>query len=386
MKKIILITIIALTVGSAAFSQSKQESIKELFKLMQLDSLVAKVVKSYTLPLMYQRKGVHRDSAAQAESVKSNLKNLAMLKDIMSRLINEDLVPIYDKYFTEAELNDFITFYKSPSGQKLIGIQPDIQKDLTSIMLKKYMPAVMDSVKKQRGSEKDSYSTRYRLQDSISKEQVYQVVEQMPQYPGGQDELAKFLGQHIKYPEAAKKDSISGRVYVQFVVNKTGQINNVKLVRGIGGGCDEEAIRVVKMMPLWTPALQNGKPVSVFFNLPIVFTLGGRPDGEKIYQIAEQMPEFVGGQVALDQYLTKNIKYPDAAKSSGISGRVFIQFVVDKGGFIHNVKLVRGIGGGCDEEAMRVVKKMAPWHPGKQNGLPVSVYFNIPVDFPMENK
>jgi periplasmic protein TonB len=105
------------------------------------------------------------------------------------------------------------------------------------------------------------------------KEQVYQVVEQMPEFPGGQEALAAFLGKNIKYPDAAKESGISGRVYIQFVVNKSGQISNVKLVRGIGGGCDEEAIRVVKKMPPWRAGKQNGQSVSVFFNLPIVFTL-----------------------------------------------------------------------------------------------------------------
>ena len=83
----------------------------------------------------------------------------------------------------------------------------------------------------------------------------------------------KYLGKNIKYPELAKEAGISGRVFVTFVIDKSGKVNKVKLLRGIGGGCDEEAIRVVKAMPPWTPGKQRGKAVSVQFNLPINYDL-----------------------------------------------------------------------------------------------------------------
>lgn len=109
-------------------------------------------------------------------------------------------------------------------------------------------------------------------------ETIYDVpnVEQMPEYPGGEDELSRFLSENIKYPEKARIDGTQGRVVVGFVVNKNGEIDELKLKRTIGDGCDEEAMRVIKKMPKWKPAKFNGKPVSVYFDLPIFFSLEDR--------------------------------------------------------------------------------------------------------------
>ncbi len=101
----------------------------------------------------------------------------------------------------------------------------------------------------------------------------------------------------------------------------------------------------------------------------------------KIYTMVETMPEFTGGQEKLFEYLRTNIKYPAQAREENISGRVYATFVVDLDGKIRQVKIVRGIGGGCDEETLRVVKKMPDWIPGRQNGLPVKVQYNLPLNF-----
>ena len=102
---------------------------------------------------------------------------------------------------------------------------------------------------------------------------VFVVVEKSPEFPGGNDSLYAFIGRNIKYPEAAKKNKIEGRVFVTFVIEKDGQVSNAKLLRDIGGGCGEEAIRVVNSMPKWKPGTQRGNPVRVQFNLPIMFQL-----------------------------------------------------------------------------------------------------------------
>ncbi len=106
-------------------------------------------------------------------------------------------------------------------------------------------------------------------------EKPFQVVEQMPEYPGGEINMRKFLNDNIRYPQMARESGISGTVFVTFVVSKTGQISDVRVVRGIGGGCDEEAVRVVKAMPTWIAGKQSGKAVPVQFNLPIKFSLTG---------------------------------------------------------------------------------------------------------------
>ncbi|MFA6400375.1 MAG: M56 family metallopeptidase [Salinivirgaceae bacterium] len=102
---------------------------------------------------------------------------------------------------------------------------------------------------------------------------VFFIVEDMPEYLGGDSSLREFIAQSVKYPEVAKQKGIQGRVFVQFVVNQNGGIEQVKVVRGVDPSLDEEAIRVVKGIPQWTPGKQNGKNVNVSFTIPINFKL-----------------------------------------------------------------------------------------------------------------
>jgi len=98
-------------------------------------------------------------------------------------------------------------------------------------------------------------------------------VEQQPEFPGGMEAFLKYVGDHVKYPAIARENGIQGRVYVQFTVDKDGSIKDVKIQKGIGGGCDEEAVRVISTMPRWKPGRQNGNTVQVRHTLPIKFTL-----------------------------------------------------------------------------------------------------------------
>ena len=230
---------------------------------------------------------------------------------------------------------------------------------------------------------------------------VYQIVEQMPQYTGGEEAMMKYVAENIKYSQAAKDKNISGRVFVSFVIEKDGSVSNVKVVRGIGGGCDEEAARVIKEMPKWKPGMQKGKPVRVNYMMPIFFKLDDgqpaksvkkekannpdmTPDKNGVYQIVEEMPKFPGGEDALMDYVSKNVVYPKEAQEKGISGRVFVGFIVEKDGSVSDVKVLRGIGGGCDEEAVRVISGLPKWKPGKQEGKPVRVSYQMPINFKLQ--
>ena len=106
-------------------------------------------------------------------------------------------------------------------------------------------------------------------------EEIFKSVEQMPQFPGGEAALMKFLASHINYPPMAAENNVQGKVIVQFVVDKTGKVGEVKVVRNVDKDLDNEAIRVCKALPKFTPGRQNGRPVSVWYTLPIQFKLQG---------------------------------------------------------------------------------------------------------------
>ena len=252
----------------------------------------------------------------------------------------------------------------------------------------------------------------------VEEEKPYVAVEQMPTFPGGEAELMKFIRDNLRY-----KEGIQGRVILRFVVTKTGAIDNITVLRSLDPACDEEAIRLIKSMPRWIPGKQNGNSVPVYYTLPVVFknypgdykyhrstattqvydrsenrsealstgiaeskngdseirVIGVEED--RPYDAVEQMPTFPGGEAELMKFIRDNLKYPLTAKKEGIQGRVILRFVVTKTGAIDNITVLRSLDPACDEEAIRLIKSMPRWIPGKQNGNAVPVYYTLPVVF-----
>jgi len=226
---------------------------------------------------------------------------------------------------------------------------------------------------------------------------VFEVVEKMPEYPGGSGALMKFLQDNIKYPESAVKNNIQGRVIVQFIVDKEGNIIEPSVVRSVSPELDNEAIYVVKAMPKWIPGTQRGEKVAVRYTVPVMFRLPDKEgtniargydetvvNGEVTYGLADNMPEFPGGVKALMDYIGKNIKYPADAISQKTQGVVMVQFVVYKDGNIKDPRIVRGVSTPLDQEAIRIVNNMPKWKPGKIKGEDVSVKYTLPIKFDLE--
>ncbi len=111
------------------------------------------------------------------------------------------------------------------------------------------------------------------VEEEPEEEQIFQVVEEQPEFPGGQIELMKFLQKNIKYPTISQENGVQGRVIVQFVVNRDGSIVDTQVMRGVDPYLDKEALRVVSTMPKWKPGKQRGKPVRTRFTLPVQFRL-----------------------------------------------------------------------------------------------------------------
>ncbi len=111
------------------------------------------------------------------------------------------------------------------------------------------------------------------VQGTPKEEPVFDMVEQMPSFPGGQEELMRFLAKNIHYPAIAQENGISGKVICQFVVSSDGTVKNIQVLRQLDPSCDKEAVRVLSLMPKWIPGKQNGKPVAVKYTVPIVFRL-----------------------------------------------------------------------------------------------------------------
>jgi TonB family protein len=220
-----------------------------------------------------------------------------------------------------------------------------------------------------------------------------------PTFPEGSEKLMALLNQEVEFPSAALENNTRGYVYAQFTIEKDGSVDNGTIKKSLSKECDEEVLRIIRMMPDWTPGTENGKPIAIDNKLYVNFNmkrdvtdpnkvvkdqLSGQ---DSIFTVVKHMPEFPGGIESLMNYLATNITYPEQARKANLEGRVFINFIVEKDGSVSSVNVLRGIGGGCDKEAVRVVENMPAWKPGRNEaGEPVRVSYNIPIKFTLSEK
>ena len=237
---------------------------------------------------------------------------------------------------------------------------------------------------------------------------VYEVVEIQPSPPGGMAGWNKYLMENLRYPTNAQRKGIEGTVIVAFVVNTDGTTTDIEILRSVGGGCDEEVIRIVKGSPKWTPGMQRGTPVRTRMRLPLRFILGGtdtsrdstevslnavplppatdgqdstKENSEIFFDLVDTPPSPVGGLEAWSRHLSENLTYPTSARMKGIQGTVLVSFIVNTDGSIEGIELVQGIGGGCDEEAIHIIKISPRWSPGMIKGKAVRTRMKIPIRF-----
>jgi TonB family protein len=249
--------------------------------------------------------------------------------------------------------------------------------------------------------------TVYKVQQTKNKGN--DLPDSPPQYPGGDKARIEYIVANTPYPDEDRKAGIKGTVYVQFVIETTGKVTNVKILKGVSTSIDKVAFNAITNMPDWIPAKKDNKPVSYEMTMPIKFELSDdkvgkvakdpnagdlfskdnsipqKIEGSRVFTVVEVAPEFPGGDDARVVYLNSNIIYPEQARKNGIQGTVYITFVVEPDGSITGAKVLRGVGGGLDQVALEVVKKMPKWTPGKVKGEPVPVQFNMPIKFKLSD-
>ena len=223
----------------------------------------------------------------------------------------------------------------------------------------------------------------------------------------------KFLGKNILYPKDAQENSLQGNAAIKFTL-KNGKVSDLSTNEDLGRGCDEEVMKSILSYKGFKE-VENGK-----YLLNVAFRLSGadseiknefsaNPRGykklsqltvtgfaptsaisdehEKVYDFVsiEKVPDFPGGMKKFYEYLGKSIKYPVTAQNNNVQGKIFLSFTVEKDGELNDVQVIRGLGSGLDEEALRVIKGSPKWNPGIQNGDPVRVKYHIAVNFTLDN-
>ncbi|MFP4529258.1 MAG: TonB family protein [Candidatus Kapaibacterium sp.] len=237
-------------------------------------------------------------------------------------------------------------------------------------------------------------------------------VDEFPDFPGGYSERAEFINENLNYPEKAKENNITGKVYIRFEVEKDGSITNPRIAHArqlgvdgnldrLGYGCDEEALRVVKMMPDWKPAIYKGEPVRYTTFLSFLFGdaqkwnaynapsgFGRRDKDNEVWvdnkenldkkKEGVEMPAYKG-DLASD--MLKTLKYPAEAQKKGIEGMVVLDLTIDENGKLTKVEVIKSVDPALDSEALRVGKTLDKWYPGAIEGHPEKMSVKLPVKF-----
>ena len=196
-----------------------------------------------------------------AFSLKTPIKKISEFEGIDLSLITEEIIPVTLQESKPLPLPPPQQATKISIVENDVEVENNIELNVEAsqeTVIEEYIPYV---------------PLEEEEEEVIEEEPVFVIVESMPSFPGGARELMKYLNKNLRYPALAKETGIQGKVFITFVVEKDGSVTDVSVLRGIGGGCDKEAIRVVESMPNWIPGRQRNVLVRVRFNLPVKFRL-----------------------------------------------------------------------------------------------------------------
>ncbi|OJU53337.1 MAG: hypothetical protein BGN96_17405 [Bacteroidales bacterium 45-6] len=219
-----------------------------------------------------------------------------------------------------------------------------------------------------------------------------------PNFQSGDFSIEKFLKNNLRYPEDALRDSISEVAHVRFRLNAKGEKDNFSVIPSVSPSVDQEAIRLVSLMPKMIPVRKENKYKVANCFIPIRFNINDyRSSAKDSMKVSDSIvakgiemvkqPEFPNGFNKLMEFLKKNITYPKDAIKKNVSAKVQVKFVVDQKGDIHDITIIWSAYPALDEEAIRVVRKMPRWIPGEQKRgekiYPCSVTYVLPIQFQM---
>ena len=269
------------TVNDYVYEDTQAQPQKKVVKKGRKDAQIKMGDKTIEV------KGEEQQEKAEAATVPNPLKDV---KIIMGEAGDkEPLLVIDGKVATREQLQamdqktiDHINVVKTSEGNKDLRrvygdkFNADTSNGIIFIITKEY--AKSDERKKDyvvvvKKSDNEAAATDTSTPNLTETDKTFDVVEQMPEFPGGTSELMKFLSMNIKYPEAAEKAGLQGRVVVTFIVEKDGTVSNAKVVKSVSEELDAEALRVINAMPKWKPGMQKGQPVRVKYTIPISFRL-----------------------------------------------------------------------------------------------------------------
>ncbi len=341
-----------------------EEAIKK-FGDKAKNGVVEVILKTNTKPLVYTDSLTH-----QRVSVRTNGFNWGGNSKAAPLIVLDGI--IIDKAKMEAINPDNIESIQVLKDKSATALYGEKGKDGVILITSKKKGAVsaVPQIKKMTSAPGEETKTG----------DVYTVVEEMPEFPGGETEMMKFIRNKLRYPAQAANENAQGVVIVSFVVRFDGKIDGIKVVRGVHPALEAEALRVIGSMPDWKPGKQSGKFVDVAYNIPIQFKLEA-PDPNTVLV----RPQFPGGENEMINFIAGHISYPVQAKKDNVEGTVLVCFKVLITGKIEDIKVVRGVHPALDAEAIRVIQSMPDWKPGTVNGEAKNMGSTIPIQFKLRS-
>lgn len=280
----------------------------------------------------------------------------------------------------------FISFVIDPAGQVkdpqiLKSAAPSLDAEAIRVIssLPRWVPG------KQNGEAvavKFTLPVKFQLQDP---EQA--VINSYPEFSGGEAALTEFIARKLKYPAEAMKKPVEGNVVLNFTVQTTGKIADVRVEKSPDVLLSTAAINLLFSMPDWQPARINSQAISLKHTISIPFNLRNYQESPAAKEPAtsqeqkKKQPRFPGGEAAMMRFLATNISYPEVAQREGAEGLVVLSFMVDKSGHIKHLATLESAHPALDLEARRIVAAMPEWRPGTLDGVPVNVRFTLPIRF-----
>lgn len=197
--------------------------------------------------------------------------------------------------------------------------------------------------------------------------------EELPEFPGGESEMIRFLANRYEYPKEAVRNGEEGTVYVSFLVMKDGHIDSVKVIKGVSPSLNKEALRVISLMPNWKPGMQKGKAVNVRYTLPIRASLGGGRKVKIVY------PEFPGGEKVMNNYLVENFIFPKKKKDQNVEGKTKVYITISEEGKVIKTIIGNELSKNIDKELKRVINSMPKMKPGTKDGINSNIVISLTV-------
>jgi len=228
-------------------------------------------------------------------------------------------------------------------------------------------------------------------------------VDNFPEIFGGKEEMKRFLHDHLVYPPQDLKDKKEGSVLLNFVVTKEGKSVHMQVMKSVSPAIDSEAVRLIRLIE-WIPSQKEGAAVNVNFNQEIIFSISKYKKQVKergfdappytdiptdtslnVYETAERSPVFNDVEKTFPEFIYSKLEYPETATRQGIEGNVKLTFIVEPNGQLSNIKILNGgVGGGCNNEAIRVMG-LTKWKPAIRDKQYVRYRMSFTMNFSLKN-